>query len=83
LLHRQRWKKVLNFDARNVASEILKQLKSFMTESCSEMLEESAHLAGAGTALNLSRKKPKKSETTLNPGNGEESDFERVQASML
>ena len=79
-----KWRSAFGNDAtRILCGQILKQLRNFMTESCSEMLEESSHLAEAGTTGNPVRKKPKKSATKVNSGTGEEPDFERVQKKIL
>ena len=69
---------------KEVAVLIVKQLKHFIKESCSEMLEESAHLSETGTTRNpRSRKKPKKSTSKTVSAADSDSDFERVQKKIL
>ena len=47
----------MNWQINKVVFEVLSCLKHFMSESCSEMLEESTHLAEAGTSNNPKKKK--------------------------
>jgi hypothetical protein len=66
---------------QNVAIAILPRLKHFMSESCSEMLQESAHLSEAATTRYPTRRnKKQKTNTKLAD---EESDYERVQKKIL